>query len=886
MESSHRRITVWYTDDADEDGASKPWHGDVVRLCIDRGFQVRFDDCPEEHPDKTMWVSRTEDDWAWGNHKRKPSQKAIEAAELEGTGQANRKRPRMNKNHQLVVGASRGKRAWTGIWMECSNLLETMRCKILDTIRISPHRAAKARKCEFRMDGFVSEGLDAQGMTYLTNGSIFVLGIVPTKLWCPRSWPLYNCDWSARLRSAQTPEDLLKWLKLARDECIQWPKRASEATSATAADDADDAVDADAQPPASDGEPGGAFAESGGVCSPSDLANGSRCFVCAHTGELERHPRGANGPLRNLMVCRDCSKYFKEVEAEMGVCDEELLRLRCGACAHKDAALHGCRACGESLCERCLHCLHGMQGLHGARQHRFEPELCAGCGRDGSMDDAWRAVCDTCRQQWHLPCHQPPLSAPPGGSQRWLCMDCEVDGEPLTPSWSLRSCSLCAAHEKTRGERRFLQLDQSSEAARIPCNDFDHPSALRAMNEEVEATNKMLADSSEFALDRDAIKQTAEHAVACGGVTVVSYCDGKGTMLGVLLRAGVQVRRYLSVECDENASRVCFSLYGGADQPNLASDGLRFYVDAKQLSVPKLKALGCWPVHLLMGATPCDDLSGCKLGAVGLDGPSSRLFRNYCALVDVLRTNNDGVALCFLAENVKPVMCADQDEMLQLIRVPALQSEAAVFEAARRKRLFFSNMPFASVPLDTRNVLLQSILRPGAVALSSKAGCIISSTMSGGRESIASAKAASQRNRGRELVRSCAHGTEVRGLLVDELAMALGQPHYEVDSSRGGTQEKAALLGRSFSIGQIHHAAQTFIDASLIAQSQSAAEPERVDDVLLLTHKSTEAESTAEWDANSLSVSPSCSSGPQMTGAQAPTPCRYTEDDLQRARRR
>ena len=86
MESSHRRITVWYTDDADEDGASKPWHGDVVRLCIDRGFQVRFDDCPEEHPDKTMWVSRTEDDWAWGNHKRKPSQKAIEAAELEGTG--------------------------------------------------------------------------------------------------------------------------------------------------------------------------------------------------------------------------------------------------------------------------------------------------------------------------------------------------------------------------------------------------------------------------------------------------------------------------------------------------------------------------------------------------------------------------------------------------------------------------------------------------------------------------------------------------------------------------------------------------------------------------------------------------------------------------------
>ena len=792
MESTHSRITVWYADESNVDGPSIPWHGEVVRMCIFKGYQVRFDNWPDDHPDKTMWVSRTEDEWAWGTHKRKPSRKARDASCLIDTGHMNRKRPRAKTSNHIILVACRGKRAWAGAWIECLKLLELLRRRMIDTMRLSSAKAKRVQQLDLRYVGLTSEGLDGLGMTFLTNSAIIVLGAVPPKLWSGRSWPLYNCDWSARLREAHTPESLVNWLKVARDECIQWPPTTERHIFE--------------------------FADPG-VASVSDLADGSRCFVCAYDSELQRHPRAAHGALRHVSICKDCSSHFKEVHSELEVCDEELLRLRCGACGHDGAAVHGCRTCGESLCERCLHCIHGIQGLQSARRHRFAPELCSGCGLDGTRDDSWRAVCDACRQQWHLPCHQPPLLEPPGGSQRWLCMDCELEGEPLTPSWSLRSCALCCAHAKSQGERRFLQVDQSRDIALMASKDFDHASALCALNCEIDATNQILTKSCELALDHDVIMQTAKQAVATGGVTVVSYCDGKGTLLGVLLRAGVYVRRYLSVERDENASRVCFSLYGGLDQPNLAPGGLRFYVEAAQLSVSKLKALDCWPVHLLMGATPCDDLSGCKAGAVGLDGPSSRLFKNYCSFLDSLRKQNGGINLCFLAENVKPTKHADQEEMLRLIKVPALQSEAAVFEAARRKRLFFSNMPFAHVPLNTPNILLQSILRPPAVALSTKAGCIISSTITGGRESIASAKAASQRNRGRELVRSSAHGTEVRGLLVDELAKALGQPPFEVDAARGGSQEKVALLGRSLAVGQIKHAVQTFIDACLAAQS-------------------------------------------------------------------
>ena len=68
------------------------------------------------------------------------------------------------------------------------------------------------------------------------------------------------------------------------------------------------------------------------------------------------------------------------------------------------------------------------------------------------------------------------------------------------------------------------------------------------------------------------------------------------------------------------------------------------------------------------------------------------------------RENNNGVALAIIAENVIPSNRADETEMARLIGFPALHSEAAVFEAARRPRLLFSNVPFAHVPSDSGNV--------------------------------------------------------------------------------------------------------------------------------------------------------------------------------------
>ena len=183
------------------------------------------------------------------------------------------------------------------------------------------------------------------------------------------------------------------------------------------------------------------------------------------------------------------------------------------------------------------------------------------------------------------------------------------------------------------------------------------------------------------------------------------------------------------------------------------------------------------------------------------------------------RENNNGVALAIIAENVIPSNRADETEMARLIGFPALHSEAAVFEAARRPRLLFSNVPIAHVPSDTPNVTLQSILNPGGIALTTKAGCIITGKgLEGKYDSVATAKDHSHRNRGRTLVLCALHSTDVRGLTIPEIARALGQPHYEVDSASGSASDRAALLGRSLAAGQILHALHTFIDAVLDAQ--------------------------------------------------------------------
>ena len=780
------RITVWYS----QDGKVEAYHGVVMRVCRLNGLLVKF----INGGDDEYWVSKTEDEFAWGHAY------ADGLSTAPNLGIARARPPARHLNEQALVAfaaaSNVGGRAWPEAWQSCMATLQLLRWQLC-----AAEWLKRAVPLALEVVGERSESsVDERGLTHLVDAAVMLLGQVPKRSW--RSivdWPAKG-DWSSRLRTAHTPEALQAAVEMAMARVVRWPEAKSRAVRIRLS----------------------GYAGSHGelICNDQPLPNGASmiaacCFACGHKNALGQHPR-----IPRLRVCGVCAQRFERSDWSR---DDELLGNRCAGCAHKGCARHGCRSCGASLCERCLYVIHGSAAL--GRMRRFTIDAtCPACGLEG--DEAAppgldkRVVCDGCHQEWHPRCHAPPLTLPlPGASAKWLCADCIVAGVPKVASWSLSSCALCEQRSDTL-HRPGLRVEHSY------YRPFDHSMAVKRLNSSVDATNTALANSGRLMSDA-ALRELATSAAAAGGLVVLSICDGKGSLLGMLLRAGVRVRRYLSVEIDEGARRVCHCNYGSGNHELLAHDALRFFPDARTITIADLKELDCWPVDLASGGTPCNDLSACNAVANGVDGAQSNLIYDFVTLVcEELSQNNDGRPLAMMWENVVPNSIQARKDVLALFGMPALTSEGAVFEAARRLRWFITNLRLERISDGILDKKLQGVLNPGAKALADKAGCIISGTISGvSGETLASARAHSQRHRGRELVQCAAHSMDVRGLLVSEMCRAMGQPYYEVDAAPGGESAKAGLVGRSFAEGQVRHVLQALIRACLEAQKAHTVRP-------------------------------------------------------------
>jgi DNA (cytosine-5)-methyltransferase 3A len=111
-------------------------------------------------------------------------------------------------------------------------------------------------------------------------------------------------------------------------------------------------------------------------------------------------------------------------------------------------------------------------------------------------------------------------------------------------------------------------------------------------------------------------------------------------------------------------------------------------------------------IDLLVGGSPCQDLSISKKDRKGLEGERSGLFWEY---VRVLR-------LCkpkwFILENVASMPKADKDIITREMRVQPIMIDAALVSAQSRKRLFWTNIPVVGLPPD-RGIRVKDILEPG-----------------------------------------------------------------------------------------------------------------------------------------------------------------------------
>lgn len=171
-------------------------------------------------------------------------------------------------------------------------------------------------------------------------------------------------------------------------------------------------------------------------------------------------------------------------------------------------------------------------------------------------------------------------------------------------------------------------------------------------------------------------------------ITVLSLFDGISCGRVALQRANIPVAKYYASEIDKYAIQVT--------QKN--------WPDTIQLGdVKNVWARNLPKIDLLIGGSPCQDLSIAKNDREGLKGARSGLFWHY---VRLLRTCKPKY---FLLENVASMPKEAKEIITREMGVEPILINSALVSAQQRKRLYWTNIHNITQPED-KGIVLKDIL--------------------------------------------------------------------------------------------------------------------------------------------------------------------------------
>jgi DNA (cytosine-5)-methyltransferase 3A len=165
---------------------------------------------------------------------------------------------------------------------------------------------------------------------------------------------------------------------------------------------------------------------------------------------------------------------------------------------------------------------------------------------------------------------------------------------------------------------------------------------------------------------------------------VLSLFDGISCAYEALVRAGVPITKYYASEVDKHAIEV----------------SKKRHPDIVQLG--DVKGVKAFPVDLLIGGSPCQDLSVAKKGGLGLNGERSGLFFEYVRLLDECKPKY------FVLENVASMKADDRNVISLVMGVEPIMIDASLVSAQSRKRYFWTNIP-VDIPAD-KGIMVKDIL--------------------------------------------------------------------------------------------------------------------------------------------------------------------------------
>ena len=148
------------------------------------------------------------------------------------------------------------------------------------------------------------------------------------------------------------------------------------------------------------------------------------------------------------------------------------------------------------------------------------------------------------------------------------------------------------------------------------------------------------------------------------------------------------------------------------------------FPDTIQLGdIREVKASGLPKIDLLIGGSPCQDVSFAGKGKGLIDGERSSLFFEFVRLYQELKPNY------FILENVK--MKKNSEAIItHCLGVQPIEINSSLFSAQNRKRLYWTNIPLDDLPKD-KGIKLKDILENGIVDRD-KSHCIDANYFKGG----------------------------------------------------------------------------------------------------------------------------------------------------------
>lgn len=184
-------------------------------------------------------------------------------------------------------------------------------------------------------------------------------------------------------------------------------------------------------------------------------------------------------------------------------------------------------------------------------------------------------------------------------------------------------------------------------------------------------------------------------------MNVLSLFDGISCGQLALQRAGIKVNNYFASEIDKYAIQITKKNF-----PKTIFLG----------DVNKYDEWDLPQIDLLIGGSPCQDLSVSKKDRQGLKGERSKLFYIY---VECLKKYSPKY---FLLENVASMPKEAKEEITKLLGVEPVLINSSLVSAQQRKRLYWTNINNISQPND-KHIYLKDILE-SELSYADKSQCL------------------------------------------------------------------------------------------------------------------------------------------------------------------